>query len=100
MNGEVISIANKETKVFDDLSITNLGIGHKILMSPSGGRGGDLLFAEIELHTPRVPATSMRLFASEDEKTTFTFDTYHITTEELPDNAQSVLVRIERESSS
>lgn len=98
MESQPISIPNKETTVFEDLTITNLGVGHKILMAEGGGRGGDLLFAEVTLQTPRVPATEMRLYASAEEPGVITFDTYEITSVELPDDAQSVVVHVRKSS--
>lgn len=95
---EAIQLQEGETKVFDDLTITRVSGGHKMIMGPSGESEGDLSFAELDLSTPRVPTTSVRLTGPQGTSVgeTTIFDNYEVTAEIVDWNAKSITLQIQK----
>lgn len=91
----IIEIKSKETKTIDDLTLTHVGGGHKILMSDEGGRGGDMSIANISFKTPRAEPFEKR-FYNEEEKETFEFDNYKITLVDMTWNGAIVTLKINK----
>jgi len=96
MEPTTIELQTGETKFVGDLSITNTGGGHKILMRSPEETEGDLPFAELLLATPRVVSTQVRVMNPRNGTTgeTTTFDVYTITPVAVEWNGESVKLRI------
>ncbi len=92
---QIVTIKETKTVVVGDLSITNMGGGHKILMTEDNRRGGDLSFADLSFETTRKNKWITKVFNSSDTlKSPFVFDNYIITTKEVGWNADSVTLSI------
>ncbi len=95
MNTQTITIEKTKTVAIGDLSITNVGGGHKILISQEGQGGGDVSFTNLALETPRKAKEIMRIMnSSETLKTPFVFDTYLITIQKIGWDGDSVTLSI------
>ncbi len=96
MEQEIIEVKSGETKNFGDLTITNKGGGHRMLMNADGGRGGDKSLAHIELQTPRMKSSDLKEFNMKYEGDAVTFDNYAVTIQEIMWNAQAVIFQIKK----
>ncbi len=97
MSSQIVTIKKTKTVVVGDLSVTNMGGGHKILMTEDNRRGGDLSFADLSFETTRKKKWITRVMNSGDTlQSPFVFDNYIITTKEIKWDADSVILSINR----
>ncbi len=95
MNTQTVVIEKSKTVTVGDLSITNIGGGHKILMSQDGKGGGDASFTDIALETPKKAKENTRVLNLDKEvESPFVFDTYLITPKEVGWDGDSVTLSI------
>lgn len=88
-----IELKSKETKIVDDLTLTHISGGHKILVSEDGSGGGDMSIANITFQTPRADPVEKR-FYNENEKETFEFDNYKITLVDMTTDGAIVTLKV------
>lgn len=99
-----IEIFINESKKIDEMTISNLGGGHKILRGENGmRRGGDLPFSEIELTLEWQEGQKITVFhpidsESESENEDIHYGPYHITVICVDWNGASVKFSIEKDS--
>lgn len=91
MNTQTITIEKTKTVKVGDLSITNIGGGHKIIMSGDTKRDGDASFTNLALETPRKLKENTRVYGVEPP---FVFDTYLIEPKEVGWDGDSVTLSI------
>ncbi len=96
LNKKIMELKDKESKTFFDLTITNLGGGHKILPDENGLRSGDLSFAELKLQTPRLLEEKHRIILDTEGAQSFDFDNYKITVNRIDWDGELVILEVER----
>ena len=94
MQETTIEIKEGESQIFEDLTITNRGGGHKILRGKDGGRGGDMSFADIALQTPRMTLTEFTTMHPEKYNNPIVFDNYSIQIQEIDWNGKLIKLNV------